>query len=99
IESTINITATMKIFNMMTETYDTETFTFDIIVRPNSLSTIHEVLNGITGEMYVIEGIIEAIDPETFMLIKDATGRIYVETRSNIVLPTLAIGDEVRILG
>ena len=99
IESTINITATMKIFNMMTETYDTETFTFDIIVRPNSLSTIHEVLNGITGEMYVIEGIIEAIDPETFMLIKDATGRIYVEMSSNIVLPTLAIGDEVRIIG
>lgn len=99
VETTINITTTMSIYNMMTETYDTATFTFDIVVKPRLLSSIHEVLNGITGDMYVIEGVIEAIDPETFMLIKDASGRIYVETSSNITLPTLEVGDLVRILG
>lgn len=99
VETTINITTTMSIYNMMTETYDTATFTFDIVVKPRLLSFIHEVLNGITGDMYVIEGVIEAIDPETFMLIKDESGRIYVEMSSNIILPTLEVGDLVRILG
>lgn len=99
VQTTISITATMSIFNMMTETYDTDTFEFSILVNPYTVSTIYDVLFGVTGDMYTIEGIIEAIDPTTFMILNDGYHRIYIEMPANIDLPSLSIGDEVRILG
>lgn len=99
VQTTLSITATMSIFNMMTETYDTDTFEFSIRVNPYTLSSIYDVLFGVTGNMYTIEGVIEAIDPTTFMILNDGNHRIYVEMSSNIDLPSLSLGDQVRILG
>ncbi|MDX9808372.1 MAG: hypothetical protein RBS87_07460, partial [Acholeplasma sp.] len=99
VQTTLSITATMSIYNMMTETYDTDTFEFSIVVNPYTVSTIYDVLFGVTGEMYTIEAVIEAIDPTTFMILNDGNHRIYVEMSVNIDLPSLSIGDEVRILG
>lgn len=98
-ETNVGVTVTMKIYNPDTELDETRDFEITLIIKPKETSSIVEVLYGITGENYVVEGIIEAIDPTTFMIIKDDTGRIYIELNSNLELPTLSIGDEVRILG
>ncbi|WP_262095290.1 InlB B-repeat-containing protein [Paracholeplasma vituli] len=98
-ETSVDVTVTMKIYNPLTQLDETRSFDITLVIQPIEISTIVEILYGVTGDTYVFEGIVEAIDPTTFMIIKDDTGRIYIELNSNRDLPTLSIGDEVRILG
>jgi len=77
----------------------TKTFEQDIHIMPISKSTVEDVLYGIDGELYLIEGIVQTYSYDEFIVLKDETGTIVIAARWYEEDVEFEIGDKLKILG
>lgn len=82
--------------------YDEENFQetmIELTIHPLPVSTIRDVLWGERYQNYFIEGIVQGYHEDRFVIVKDATGMIYVEIVGCVDQTNVEVGALVQIIG
>ncbi|HRY78324.1 MAG TPA: hypothetical protein P5154_06140, partial [Candidatus Izemoplasmatales bacterium] len=79
----------------------TFSITFTLHLQPAPMVTVREALWGITGQYYIVEGVVEYFFDDWWIILSDETGTIYIDANSysSYFGHTIAVGDTIRILG